>query len=219
MDEIIIEYLHHLRIEQGLAANTIQSYRRDLTKYSLFLQSKAIASFQEVTKVEVFLFLEVLDKEQLASSSISRMISCLRKFHQYLLVEGIVKINPMEEIKLPKKKQSLPKSLSIDEVDRILATPDTKTVFGVRDRAILEVLYATGLRVSELVHLTLAELHLDLGFIQTIGKGNKERVVPLGEEAVYWVEEYLSFSRPSLSKGRKESPYLFLNFHGQGFIT
>ncbi|AZP05294.1 site-specific tyrosine recombinase XerD [Jeotgalibaca ciconiae] len=217
MDEIIIEYLHHLRIEQGLAANTIQSYRRDLTKYSLFLQSKAIASFQEVTKVEVFLFLEVLDKEQLASSSISRMISCLRKFHQYLLVEGIVKINPMEEIKLPKKKQSLPKSLSIDEVDRILATPDTKTVFGVRDRAILEVLYATGLRVSELVHLTLAELHLDLGFIQTIGKGNKERVVPLGEEAVYWVEEYLSFSRPSLSKGRKESPYLFLNFHGQGF--
>lgn len=217
MEDVMTEYLHHLRIEQGLATNSIQSYRRDLLKYHRFLVEKKIHSFSEVKKTDIFLFLEQLDQEQLASSSISRMISCLRKFHHYLLIESKASHNPMEEIKLPKKKQSLPKSLTVDEVDRILSTPDTTTVLGVRDRAILEVMYATGLRVSELVHLTLSELHLEMGFIQTVGKGDKERVVPLGEEAIYWVEEYLAFSRTTLSKGRKESPYLFLNFHGQGF--
>ncbi|MGP6146207.1 site-specific tyrosine recombinase XerD [Jeotgalibaca sp. A122] len=217
MDDIIQEYLHHLRIEQGLAVNTVQSYKRDLNKYTSFLAAKKIASFDAVVKADVKEYLTMLNAEKLATSSISRMISALRQFHKYLVEEKVIKINPLDDLKLPKKKQNLPKSLSVNEVDHLLSTPDTKTVLGLRDRAILEVLYATGLRVSELVTLTLSELHLDLGFIQTIGKGDKERLVPLGEEATYWVEAYLATSRPSLAKGRAETPHLFLNFHGKGF--
>ena len=218
MKDQMNEYLHRLRIEQGLAVNTIKSYERDLKKFSDFLSSnQKITSFSAVTKKEILLFLTKLHDEKLAASSISRMISALRKFHQYLLQEKVITANPIEDIKLPKKKQRLPQSLSIKEVDQIIDTPDVKTTLGLRDRAILEVLYATGLRVSELVNLSLTDLHLELGFIQTIGKGNKERIIPLGEEAVYWVEEYLATSRPFLAKGRKETAHLFLNFHGKGF--
>lgn len=217
MDDFIIEYLHHLRIEEGLAQNTIQSYKRDLKKYVNFLSERGIHSFESISKKDVLQYLQYLDDESLAASSVSRMISALRKFHTYLHLEGIASLNPMEEIKLPKKKQSLPKSLSMQEVDRLLLTPDVKSILGLRDRAILEVLYATGLRVSELTGLKLSDLHLEMGFIQTIGKGNKERIVPLGEEAAFWIEEYLADSRPALSKGRKDSPFLFLNFHGKGF--
>lgn len=217
MDDIIQEYLQHLRIEQGLAVNTVQSYKRDLMKFCRYLEASKIAAFDAVTKLDVQAYLTVLNQENLATSSISRMISALRQFHKYLVQEKIIMKNPMDDLKLPKKKHSLPKSLSMAEVEQLLSAPDTKTDLGLRDRAILEVLYATGLRVTELITLTLTELHLDLGFIQTIGKGDKERIVPLGEEATYWVQEYLATSRPSLSRGRAHSPYLFLNFHGKGF--
>lgn len=217
MDDIIQEYLQHLRIEQGLAVNTIQSYKRDLTKFCRYLGGKKISSFDEVTKSDVQAYLTILHQEKLATSSISRMISALRQFHKYLVQEKMIVQNPMDDLKLPKKKQSLPKSLSMAEVEQLLAAPDPKTVLGLRDRAILEVLYATGLRVTELITLTLTELHLELGFIQTIGKGDKERIVPLGEEATFWIQEYLATSRPTLSRGRANSPYLFLNFHGKGF--
>lgn len=218
MKDQITEYLHRLRIEQGLAANTIKSYERDLKKYSEFLTTEQkITSFSKVTKKDVLQFLTKLNDDKLAASSISRMISALRKFHQYLQQEKVLLINPMEDITLPKKKLSLPQSLSVKEVDKIIETPDINTLLGLRDRAILEVLYATGLRVSELVNLLLTDLHLELGFIQTIGKGNKERLIPLGEEAVHWIVEYLTHSRPSLAKGRKETAHLFLNFHGKGF--
>lgn len=217
MNDKIQEYLHHLRIEQGLATNTIQSYKRDLEKYEGFLKDNHINHFSEVTKKNILTYLTYLDSQKLAASSISRMISALRQFHKYLIQEKTILINPMDDIRLPKKKQSLPKSLSFEEIERLLTTPDTKTDLGLRDRAILEVLYATGLRVTELITLTLSEVHLELGFVQFIGKGDKERIVPLGEEAIYWVEEYLSTSRPNLAKGRTPSPHLFLNFHGHGF--
>lgn len=217
MDNIIQEYLHYLRIEQGLAVNTVQSYKRDLNKYVTYLSNKKISSFDLVKKTDVQNYLTMLNDKKLATSSISRMISALRQFHKYLIQEKIIKINPLADLKLPKKKQSLPKSLSVSEVDQLLTTPDTNTVLGLRDRAILEVLYATGLRVSELVTLTMSELHLDLGFIQTIGKGDKERLVPLGEEAAYWIIAYLETGRPTLARGRAETPHLFLNFHGRGF--
>lgn len=217
MGDMITEYLHHLRIELGLSENTILSYRRDLQKYAMFLKEKQGKDFTQARRTDVLLFLQQLNEDGLADSSISRMVSCLRQFHLYIKEDGHNDRNPMENIELPKKKHSLPKSLSMEEVERLLAAPDVKTVLGLRDRAILEVLYATGLRVSELVQLTLDEVHLQLGFIQTIGKGDKERIVPLGEEAAYWVSEYLADSRPSLAKGRKESRNLFLNFHGQGF--
>jgi len=217
MDEKIIEYMHYLRIERGLSDNTIQSYRRDLKKYQQFLRKENVMSFSDVTKADILLYLQHLNTEKFATSSISRMISSLRKFHQYLKQEGLSDGDPMINIQLPKKKQSLPKALSIDDIDRLMGAPDVKTILGLRDRAILEILYATGLRVSELVNLTKSDVHLDIGFIQTIGKGDKERIVPLGEEAIYWVNQYLQYSRPDLARGRKETTFLFLNFHGQGF--
>lgn len=217
MDDLLKEYLHHLRIEQGLSENTIQNYRRDLQRYGKFLREKQEKDYIQARRTDVLLFLQQLKEDGLADSSVSRMVSCLRQFHLRLKQEGLSERNPMENVELPKKRQSLPKSLTMEEVDRLLAAPDTKTVLGLRDRAILEVMYATGLRVSELVNLTMDEVHLQLGFIQTIGKGDKERIVPLGEEAVYWIEEYLAGSRPTLTHGRKDSSFLFLNFHGRGF--
>jgi len=217
MEEEINAYGRYLRIERGLSDNTIVSYQRDLRKYSRFLEKNAIHAFGDVTKPDVLLYLQFLNEEKLATASIGRMITSLRRFHQYLKQEGLIENDPMVTIQLPKKQQKLPKVLSIDEVERLLAAPDVKTVLGLRDRAILELLYATGLRVSELIHITMSEIHLDIGFIQTIGKGDKERIVPLGEEAAFWISEYLSDSRPALAHGRKETAFLFLNFHGNGF--
>ena len=193
MEEEINAYGRYLRIERGLSDNTITSYQRDLRKYSHFLEKNEIHAFGDVTKPDVLLYL------------------------QFLKQEGLIENDPMVTIQLPKKQQKLPKVLSMDEIERLMAAPDVKTVLGLRDRAILELLYATGLRVSELIHITMSEIHLDIGFIQTIGKGDKERIVPLGEEAAFWISEYLSDSRPALAHGRKETAYLFLNFHGNGF--
>ncbi len=217
MEEEINAYGRYLRIERGLSDNTIISYQRDLRKYSHFLAENAIHAFGDVTKPDVLLYLQFLNQENLATASIGRMITSLRRFHQYLKQEGLMENDPMVTIQMPKKQQKLPKVLSMDEIERLLAAPDVKTVLGLRDRAILELLYATGLRVSELIHITMSEIHLDIGFIQTIGKGDKERIVPLGEEAAFWIAEYLSDSRPALAKGRKETAFLFLNFHGNGF--
>lgn len=217
MEEEINAYGRYLRIERGLSDNTITSYQRDLRKYSHFLEKNEIHAFGDVTKPDVLLYLQFLNEEKLATASIGRMITSLRKFHQYLKQEGLIENDPMVTIQLPKKQQKLPKVLSMDEIERLMAAPDVKTVLGLRDRAILELLYATGLRVSELIHITMSEIHLDIGFIQTIGKGDKERIVPLGEEAAFWISEYLSDSRPALAHGRKETAYLFLNFHGNGF--
>ncbi|CZQ82377.1 site-specific tyrosine recombinase XerD [Trichococcus ilyis] len=217
MEEEINAYGRYLRIERGLSDNTIISYQRDLRKYRQFLEKQAIRAFGEVTKPDILLYLQFLNEEKLATASIGRMLTSLRRFHQYLKEEGLMDNDPMITIQMPKKQQKLPKVLSMDEIERLLAAPDVKTVLGLRDRAILELLYATGLRVSELIQITMSEIHLDIGFIQTIGKGDKERIVPLGEEAAFWISEYLSDSRPALAKGRKETPYLFLNFHGNGF--
>ena len=217
MEEEINAYGRYLRIERGLSDNTITSYQRDLREYSHFLETNEIHAFGDVTKPDVLLYLQFLNEEKLATASIGRMITSLRKFHQYLKQEGLIENDPMVTIQLPKKQQKLPKVLSMDEIERLMAAPDVKTVLGLRDRAILELLYATGLRVSELIHITMSEIHLDIGFIQTIGKGDKERIVPLGEEAAFWISEYLSDSRPALAHGRKETAYLSLNFHGNGF--
>ena len=187
MEEEINAYGRYLRIERGLSDNTITSYQRDLRKYSHFLEKNEIHAFGDVTKPDVLLYLQFLNEEKLATASIGRMITSLRKFHQYLKQEGLIENDPMVTIQLPKKQQKLPKVLSMDEIERLMAAPDVKTVLGLRDRAILELLYATGLRVSELIHITMSEIHLDIGFIQTIGKGDKERIVPLGEEAAFWI--------------------------------
>ena len=214
MDDLIQDYLHYLKIERGLSENTRQSYRQDLKQYQQFLVSQKLTSFTE-DRFIVLGFLQAQTTAQKAQSSITRSISTLRKFYQYLAREGRIQKDPMLQIDSPKQGRHLPAVLSSEEIERLLKTPDTSTPLGLRDRAILEVLYATGLRVSELVHLKLTDLHLSLGLIQTLGKGDKERIIPIGDVAVDWINEYLERIRNRLTKG-KDSPYLFVNFHGNG---
>ncbi|BAX68317.1 site-specific tyrosine recombinase XerD [Latilactobacillus sakei] len=214
MDDLIQDYLHYLKIERGLSENTRQSYRQDLKQYQQFLVSQKLTSFTE-DRFIVLGFLQAQTTAQKAQSSITRSISTLRKFYQYLAREGRIQKDPMLQIDSPKQGRHLPAVLSSEEIERLLKTPDTSTPLGLRDRAILEVLYATGLRVSELVHLKLTDLHLSLGLIQTLGKGDKERIIPIGDVAVDWINQYLERSRNRLTKG-KDSPYLFVNFHGNG---
>ncbi|EOR84911.1 site-specific tyrosine recombinase XerD [Latilactobacillus sakei] len=214
MDDLIQDYLHYLKIERGLSENTRQSYRQDLKQYQQFLVSQKLTSFTE-DRFIVLGFLQAQTTAKKAQSSITRSISTLRKFYQYLAREGRIQKDPMLQIDSPKQGRHLPAVLSSEEIERLLKTPDTSTPLGLRDRAILEVLYATGLRVSELVHLKLTDLHLSLGLIQTLGKGDKERIIPIGDVAVDWINQYLERSRNRLTKG-KDSPYLFVNFHGNG---
>jgi len=214
LDDLIQDYLHYLKIERGLSENTRQSYRQDLKQYQQFLVSQKLTSFTE-DRFIILGFLQAQTTAQKAQSSITRSISTLRKFYQYLAREGRIQKDPMLQIDSPKQGRHLPAVLSSEEIERLLKTPDTSTPLGLRDRAILEVLYATGLRVSELVHLKLTDLHLSLGLIQTLGKGDKERIIPIGDVAVDWINQYLERSRNRLTKG-KDSPYLFVNFHGNG---
>ncbi len=212
INNLVADYLHYLVVERGLAANSVASYQNDLKKFSAFLAEQEV-ELTAVDKKVVLDFLEAQTKAKLANASILRLVTSLRKFFQYLVEEGKVAVDPMLLIDTPKKKASLPEVLSPKEVEALLKTPKTGEALGLRDRAILEVMYATGLRVSELVNLKLADLHLELGIIQTIGKGQKERLVPIGDVASKWVKLYLKQSRPKLVK-QKRNPYLFVNFHG-----
>ena len=215
--EPLDEYLVHLKIERDLAENSIKSYQRDIEKYMQYLESEKIMDWKVIDRYDIVLFLQKLKEEGISNNSVIRMTSSLRQFHQYLRQEKIMDQDPMQYVETPKKAEVLPKVLSVDEVDKLLQTPDTAKPIGLRDRALLEVMYATGLRISELVELELSELHLSMGFIQTIGKGNKERILPIGGEAVNWLNEYLMDSRPIFAKrADEELPYVFLNARGGG---
>ncbi|MCH5461353.1 site-specific tyrosine recombinase XerD [Lactobacillus sp. LC28-10] len=215
MDEQIEDFLHDLRIERGLAANTISSYRLDLKEFREFLERQKITDITKVDQLTMLNFLKQQQTNGKSRNSVTRMVSTLRHFFQYLVQNDQLTVDPMAEVKAPKKSRPLPQVLTVTEVDALLAAPDTTNKYGIRDRAILEVMYATGLRVSELVHLKMGELHLEMGLIQTIGKGNKERIIPIGDVAIDWINRYLNESRPLLLKQRT-SPYLFLNAHGSG---
>ncbi|WP_420824513.1 site-specific tyrosine recombinase XerD [Vagococcus coleopterorum] len=209
--------MHYLKIERGLSENTIVSYQRDLMQYLDYLKQENITSWEQVDRYFVLGFLKTMNDENKSSATITRMITSLRKFHQFLRQERYTDNDPMQHIETPKKAKKLPKSLSLKEIEEILEAPDTTDKFGIRDRAILEVMYATGLRVTELINLKLSDLHLSLGLIQTIGKGDKERIIPLGDIAINWINIYLEKSRPLLVRLGQNEPYLFLNHHGRGF--
>jgi len=219
MKEALTDYLHYLKIERGLSKNTLASYERDLVRYLGFLEERDVPDWSDIDRYHVLDFLEELRNEGKSSATIIRMVSSLRKFHQFLRQERYTESDPMQYVDTPKKTQRLPKTLSVAEVEKIIEMPDTTTSLGIRDRAILEVMYATGLRVTELISLKLDDLHLSLGLIQTVGKGDKERIIPLGDLAINWINEYLEKSRPELvyRSGNRDNPYLFLNYKGRQF--
>lgn len=209
-----MDYIHYLKVERGLSENTVSSYKNDLVQFVFFLEQKEITDFSAITRQIIVDFLELEANQQKATSSIVRSVTSLRKFFQYMIEEGIIQNDPMELIDAPKKNEHLPEVLSTSEVERLLATPDVSKPLGLRNRAILELMYATGLRVSEVINVQLADLHLSLGLIQTIGKGQKERIVPVGDKAILWIERYLSEVRTKLLR-KQSSNFLFLNHHGK----
>lgn len=215
MEEQVRDYLHYLQIERGLSLNTRKSYERDLHKYLAFVEEQKIDSWQEIDRYIIMEYLQRLHSEQNSSATIIRMISTLRGFHQFLRQERLTDHDPMQHIDSPKKAQKLPNTLSIDEVTLLIETPNTSKPLGIRNRTILEVMYATGLRVSELVDLKIGDLHLAMGLLQTLGKGDKERIIPLGDYAIQWIEKYLEEARPFLIRKNQNEIRLFVNNHGK----
>lgn len=202
-----------MKVERGLSENTINSYGIDLKLFLEYLRENEIPSFKQVNKEVIVNYMQAEKNNNKANSSILRSVSSLRKFFQYLAQEKIIEKDPMLLIDTPKKKQHLPQVLTKEEVEKLLHSPNTGQVLGLRDRAMLELMYATGLRISEIINLKLEDLHLTIGTLQTLGKGHKERIVPVGDEAIKWINRYLEEARPKLLK-QKRSNYLFLNFHG-----
>lgn len=213
INNILMDYLHYLKVERGLSENTINSYGIDLKLFLEYLRENEIPSFKQVNKEVIVNYMQSEKNNNKANSSILRSVSSLRKFFQYLAQKKIIEKDPMLLIDTPKKKQHLPQVLTKEEVEKLLRSPNTGQVLGLRDRAMLELMYATGLRISEIINLKLEDLHLTMGTLQTLGKGHKERIVPVGDEAIKWVNRYLEEARPKLLK-QKRSNYLFLNFHG-----
>ncbi len=201
-------FLDFLRVEKGLSANTIRSYQQDIDKYLSFLREKGVNDVTKFTSEDIFSFLIFL-KSRIAPVSISRNLSSVKNFHRFLLREKVTSINPAELIETPKIEKKVPQVLSFQEVERILKESDLKTSQGLRNRAILEILYATGLRVSELASLTAANFNLEVGFLRCTGKSSKERIVPLGKTAEKWLVKYMREARPRLA-GQKFSEALFL---------
>ena len=213
INELVINYLHFLTVERGLSANTVTSYRNDLDQFVKYLKKQNFAKFSEVTRQDITAYLQEETAQKKANSSIVRSVTSLRRFFSYLIHEKKITTDPMSLIDTPKQEKHLPEVLSRHEVEQLLETTNVGEPLGLRDRAILELMYATGLRVSEVINLKLADLHLPVGLLKTIGKGQKERIVPIGDTAAYWINEYLEHGRTKLLK-EKRSDFLFLNFHG-----
>ena len=201
--DILDEFCDSLWLEDGLSRNTLESYRSDLSKFSLWLEKQRAAKILETTHADIQGFLAHLVTEQKAkATSTSRAISSLKRLFRYLLRQNKISTDPTLQIATPKLPRSLPKTLTEQDVEQLLQAPDVDTPLGMRDRTMLEVLYATGLRVSELVSLSVAQVSLDMGVVRVMGKGNKERLVPLGEEALDWLRRYLKEARPVLLAGK-----------------
>jgi integrase/recombinase XerD len=222
LNDQLQDFLHYLVVERGLAQNTISSYARDLKKYKQFLQEvEKLQSFEEVTRIYIISFLKHLKELGHSSRTIARHIASIRSFHQFLLRDKAVSHDPSVHVETPQPERTLPKVLSMSEVEQLLEAPQQQTAYGLRDKAMIEVLYATGIRVSELINLNLGDIHLTMGFLRCIGKGNKERIIPIGRTATSSLELFIDKGRGELI-GKKKTDALFLNHHGnrlsrQGF--
>jgi integrase/recombinase XerD len=205
-------YLDHLRVERRLADLTLESYERDLRALLAFAAGLERAP-ESLDRAALEAFVREQMTAGLSPRSVARMVASVRGFYRFLVLDRRLTGNPADDLRPPRAWPSLPKFLSIEEVDRLIAQPDVASPLGRRDRAMIELLYATGLRVSELVGVRQADLHLAEHYLTCVGKGSKERLVPIGEQASEWIERYQSSGRPQLLKGRS-SPRLFLNVRG-----
>ena len=210
-------FLNHIALEKGLADNTTLSYEVDLKRYLGFLDSRKIASVEAIDLHVIQDYTELLSNLGLSASSVARNYSSIRTFHKFLILENITGKNPTELLETPRLARKLPEVLTVDEVIEILESPDIETSDGVRDRAMLEVLYGAGLRVSELIGLKIEHVFFDEELLRVLGKGSKERIVPVGAEALVWTKRYIAITRPMVAKGLESKSQLFLNRFGKPF--
>ena len=209
----ISSFLTHVRVEKGLSSNTVSAYRRDLAKFGEFAQKRKLA-LEAVSRDDLVDFLAGLYRQKLESKSVARHLASLRNFFRFAQIQELLPADPSINLESPKIRRSLPGYLRLVEVERLLAQPDTKTPLGLRDRAMLEVLYSAGLRVSELVGLRVSDLDNKVGCVRCIGKGDKERIVPMGKKALAIVDKYLHEARPRLLGKGSGRPALFVNRRG-----
>jgi integrase/recombinase XerD len=215
--QLIEAYLGHLAVERRVSSHTVDAYRRDLSQ----LAEAAAGLGRPVERLDRRALEEVVRGmmgEGRSPRSVARAVACYRGFFRFLVVSGHRQDNPADDLRAPRAWKSLPKFLSLDEVDRLLESPDTTEPRGLRDRALIEVLYATGLRVSELVNLRPHDLNLESGYLTCTGKGRKQRLVPVGDEAAAWLKRYVTEGRPALLK-KRSSPRLFVNARGGSGLT
>ena len=214
VDELLDAYLNHLRVERGLSRNTLEAYSRDLTEFIQWVAQTLGQPLRDVRAEDLRFYF--LGKKQggMSARSVRRKASSLRGLFRFLQKEGYMQENPTELLEVPRLGSPLPKNLTLDEVERLLAQPDPAEPLGVRNQAMLELLYATGLRVSELLALRLQDINLEVGYVVAYGKGKKERLVPVGEVALEKIKEYLSTARPRLAKAVR-TPHVFLNRSGR----
>lgn len=214
MESLIQEFIDYLGHEKGLADNTLESYSRDLKQYYGFLSGDTATSLAGASQSTIVAYLMFLRKQGKATATIARRLAALKAFYQFLVKENYVASDPTDELSSPKLERKLPKVLTVEEVERLLAQPDASSPAGRRDKAMLELLYATGIRVSELVSLNVPDVDLKEGFVRCMGKGSKERVVPMGEIAVAALRGYLDNARQKIIADPKERA-VFVNHHGK----
>ena len=208
--DLVREFLTYIQVEKGLARNSLESYGRDLARLGAWAQAQGKA-IEELTRADLRGWIADLSREGLSPASVSRAVSAARGLFRFLMLDGHIQRHPAEDLNTPQGNAYLPRFLTEEEMERLLATPDVATDEGVRDRAMMELMYAAGLRVSELVELKLADVNLDAGLVACHGKGSKERRVPIGKSATHWLQQYAGV-RARFGKGH--NPHLFLNSLG-----
>ncbi len=214
MEVLIEQYIHYLLVEKGLSQNTLDSYKHDLTMYCVFLKKNNFNSYKDTKRTQIIGYLTELKDKGKATSTISRNLASIRSFYQYLLRDRYIEKDPSQNLESPKLDKRLPKILSIGQVDFLLDMPNLKTIDGMRDKAMLELLYATGIRVSELVSLNVDDVNTYMGLIKCFGKGSKERIIPIGSQAIQSITIYLDKAHPLLKK-QGSNGALFLNQKGR----
>ena len=210
---MIEAFLDHLRVERRLAAHTLESYGRDLTALAKYAAGRGVGT-EALDREALEEFVRQQITRGLAPRSVARSVAAIRGYYRFLVLDRRLRASPADDLQPPHAWPALPKFLSIEEVDSLIAQPDVATPLGLRDRAMIELLYATGMRVSELVGVRTSDLHLRESYLTCVGKGNKERLVPTGDQAIEWIARYQQAARPALLKGRT-SPRLFLNVRGK----
>ena len=205
--DLVKEFLTYIQVEKGLARNTLESYARDLARLEKWT-TRTAKPVQELTRQDLRQWIAGLSREGLSPSSVARAVSAARGFFRFLMLDGHTKNHPTEDLDTPQRFAYLPQFLTEDEIDQLFAAPDTSTEEGIRDRALLEVMYGAGLRVSELVSLKQAEVDILSGLVVCHGKGSKERCVPIGKSAVHWLQQY---SGDKATYGKATSAYMFVN--------